>query len=97
MHRRRRRTYSNLFPLLVFRTRISHSHVFLTCKELNFPSRFAKYFKFLVDSGAFVSILPHSSSAPPTGPHFVGANGKKIPAWGFPLPHRLFFWPKLRI
>jgi hypothetical protein len=29
-------------PPLIFCTRISHSHVFLTCKKLNFPSRFAK-------------------------------------------------------
>jgi hypothetical protein len=40
-------------------------------------------FKFLVDSGASLSIFPHSSLAPPTGPHLVGANGKQIPAWGF--------------
>ncbi len=38
--------------------------------------------KFLVDSGGSISILLHSSSAPPTGPHLVGANGKQIPAWG---------------
>ncbi len=30
-----------------------------------------------------LSILLHSSTAPPTGPHLVGANGKAIPAWGF--------------
>jgi hypothetical protein len=36
----------------------------------------------LVDSGASISILPHSSSAPSTGPHLVGANGKLVPAWG---------------
>jgi hypothetical protein len=40
-------------------------------------------FTFLVDLGASISILPHLSSAPPTGPHLVGANGKQIPAWGF--------------
>jgi len=34
--------------------------------------------KFLVDSGAW----PHSSSAPSTGPHLVGANGKLVPVWG---------------
>jgi hypothetical protein len=37
----------------------------------------------LVDSGSSLSILPHSSTAPPTGPHLVGANGKPIAAWGF--------------
>jgi hypothetical protein len=36
----------------------------------------------LVDSGAFISILPHSSSGPSTGPHLVGANGKIVPVWG---------------
>jgi hypothetical protein len=39
-------------------------------------------FIFLVDSGTSISILPHSSSAPPTGPHLVGANGTPIHAWG---------------
>jgi hypothetical protein len=37
----------------------------------------------LVDSGASLSILPHTSMGPPTGPHLVGANGKPIPTWGF--------------
>jgi hypothetical protein len=37
----------------------------------------------LVDSGALLSILPHSSTALPIGPQLVGANGKPIPAWGF--------------
>jgi hypothetical protein len=36
----------------------------------------------LVDSGTSISILPHSSSAPSTGPHLVGANGKLVSAWG---------------
>jgi hypothetical protein len=36
----------------------------------------------LVDSGASISILPHSSSAPPTGLHLVGANGNIVPVWG---------------
>jgi hypothetical protein len=83
IHRRCRRSYPNLLPPLLFHTGISHSQVFLTYKELNFHSRFAK---FLVDSGASISILLHSSWAPPTGPQIVGANGKQIPAWG--LRHR---------
>jgi hypothetical protein len=36
----------------------------------------------LVDSGPSISILPHSSPAPSTGPHLVGANGKIVPVWG---------------
>jgi hypothetical protein len=51
-------------------------------KNLIFLHDSQNNFKFLVDSGASISILPHSSSAPPTGPHLVGANGKLIPAWG---------------
>jgi hypothetical protein len=51
-------------------------------KNLIFLHDSQNNFKFLVDSGASISILPHSSSALPTGPHLVGANGKPIPAWG---------------
>jgi hypothetical protein len=50
-------------------------------KNLIFLHDSQNKFKFLVDYGASISILPHSSSAPPTGPHLVGANGKPIPAW----------------
>jgi hypothetical protein len=50
-------------------------------KNLIFLHDSQNNFKFLVDSGASISILPHSSSAPPKGPHLVGANGKLIPAW----------------
>jgi hypothetical protein len=56
---------------------------FLPAKNLIFLQDLQNNFKFLVDSGASVSILLHSSSAPPTGPHLVGANGKQITAWGF--------------
>jgi hypothetical protein len=58
----------------------------LPSKNLKFLHDSQNNFKFLVDSGVSISILPHSSSAPPTGPHLVGANGKPIPAWG--LCHR---------
>ena len=51
-------------------------------KNLIFLKDSKNNFNFIVDSGASISILPHSSSAPPTGPHLVGANGKLIPAWG---------------
>jgi hypothetical protein len=55
----------------------------LPTKNLIFLHDSQNNFKFLVAS---ISILPHSSSAPPTGWHLVGANGKPIPAWG--LHHR---------
>ncbi len=38
--------------------------------------------KFLVDTGAAVSVLPHTEPAAPTGPPLAGANGKTIPSWG---------------
>ena len=38
--------------------------------------------KFLVDTGAAVSVLPHSSRTPATGPPLAGADGKPIPSWG---------------
>jgi len=37
---------------------------------------------YLVDTGAARSILPHRSSAPPSGPLLEGAGGQTIPAWG---------------
>jgi hypothetical protein len=51
-------------------------------KNLIFLKDSKNNFNFLVDSGASISILPHSSSAPPTGPHIVGANGDIVPVWG---------------
>ena len=37
---------------------------------------------FLADSGAAVSVVPHKSSAPASGPPLVGANGAPIRSWG---------------
>jgi hypothetical protein len=55
---------------------------FLPAKNLIFLHNTHNSFKFLVDSGASLSFLPHNTAEPPTGPHLVGANGKTIPAWG---------------
>jgi hypothetical protein len=38
--------------------------------------------KFLVDTGAAVSVLPHTLQKPSTGPPLSGADGKLIPSWG---------------
>jgi hypothetical protein len=54
----------------------------LPTKNLIFLHDSRNNFKFFVDSSASISILPHSSSARPTGPHLLGAKGKPIPAWG---------------
>jgi hypothetical protein len=51
-------------------------------KNLIFLHDSQNNFKFILDFGASISILPHVSSGPPTDPHLVGANGKLIPAWG---------------
>jgi hypothetical protein len=38
--------------------------------------------RFLVDTGASYSILPHRSSLPATGPKLFGPAGQLIPCWG---------------
>ena len=38
--------------------------------------------RFLVDTGASHSVLPHSSSSAPTGPRLAAASGLVIPCWG---------------
>ena len=38
---------------------------------------------FLVDTGASLSILPHISNNPSSGPRLIGANGDKISTWGY--------------
>ena len=38
--------------------------------------------RFLVDTGAAFSILPHHSSVQPSGPHLIGPNGVPIACWG---------------
>jgi hypothetical protein len=63
---------------------------FLPAKTLIFLQDTKIKFTFLVNSGASLSILPHRSTALPTDPHLVGANGKSIPAWGF--CHRTIFF-----
>ena len=38
--------------------------------------------RFLVDTGATVSVFPHRSSAAPSGPPLTGVDGRSIPSWG---------------
>jgi hypothetical protein len=38
--------------------------------------------RFLVDTGAAVSVFPHRSAAAPSGPPLTGADGRSIPSWG---------------
>ena len=37
---------------------------------------------FLVDTGASRSVFPHQSSAPPSGPRLLMADGRPAAAWG---------------
>ena len=39
--------------------------------------------KYLVDTGAAISVFPHSTGEPPSGPPIVGADGKAIPSYGY--------------
>ena len=41
--------------------------------------------RFLVDTGASFSIIPHQSPMPPTGPALAGPNGAAIACWGSSL------------
>ena len=38
--------------------------------------------RFLVDTGAALSVFPHISKRPSFGPKLIGADGRPIPAWG---------------
>jgi hypothetical protein len=56
--------------------------------------------RFLIDTGASKSILPHSSSSTPSGPSLFTADGQPVPTWGFQrLPvrfgNRQFHFPFL--
>jgi hypothetical protein len=39
--------------------------------------------RFLVDTGATLSIIPCTSNSSPSGPLLKGADGQSIPSWGF--------------
>jgi hypothetical protein len=39
--------------------------------------------KYLVDTGATLSIVSHKSNSKPSGSLLKGANGLSIPSWGF--------------
>ena len=56
---------------------------------------------FLIDTGAAFSVIPFTSSSPPTGPALRGPNGVNIPCWGeakviLNLDNRRFEWTFLR-
>ena len=45
--------------------------------------------RFLVDTGAAFSILPHQSSGHPTGPSLAGPDGRPLACWGDKPVHLL--------
>jgi hypothetical protein len=56
--------------------------------------------RFLVDTGASYSIVPHVSSAPATGPRLFGPDSQPIKCWGekilrLQFQGRVFSWPFL--
>jgi hypothetical protein len=51
------------------------------------------HIRYLVDSGAALSLLPHRSLLQPTGPAIVNANGGIIPSWNF-VTKSLHFGPQ---
>ena len=46
--------------------------------------------RFLIDTGASFSILPHHSSARPSGPNLSGPDGQPIACWGDRTLHLVF-------
>jgi hypothetical protein len=89
----RRRSYPNLLPPPSFSVPelITAMSTFPT-KKLIFLHDSKSNLKFLVDSGSSILILPHSSSAPSTGPHLVGLRQTRS-CLRPPLADRLFCRP----
>ncbi len=51
--------------------------------------------RYLVDTGAILSIVPCSQNSSPSGPLLKGADGQPIPSWGFikktAIPRQIFY------
>ncbi len=62
-----------------------------TATAMHFPANAGLIFltdeltndKYLVDTGATLSIVPCSQNSSPSGPLLKGADGQPIPSWGF--------------
>ncbi len=62
-----------------------------TATAMHFPANAGLIFltdeltndRFLVDTGATLSIIPCTSNSSPSGPLLKGADGQSIPSWGF--------------
>jgi hypothetical protein len=53
--------------------------------------------RYLVDTGATLSIVPCSQNSSPSGPLLKGADGQPIPSWGLTqitaIPRQAFYKP----
>ena len=62
-----------------------------TATAMHFPANAGLIFltdeltndKYLVDTGATLSIVPCNQNSSPSGPLLKGADGQPIPSWGF--------------
>ena len=72
-----------------FSSAATHTHA--TATAMHFPANAGLIFltdeltndRYLVDTGATLSIVPCSKNANPSGPLLKGADGQPIPSWGF--------------
>jgi hypothetical protein len=72
-----------------FRSSASPAHA--TATALHFPANAGLIFltddltndRYLVDTGATLSIVPCNQNSSPSGPLLKGADGQPIPSWGF--------------
>jgi hypothetical protein len=67
------------------------THTHATATAMHFPANAGLIFltdeltndRYLVDTGATLSIVPCSKNSSPSGPLLKGADGQPIPSWGF--------------
>jgi hypothetical protein len=60
-----------------------HGHAFPANARLIFVTDELTHDRYLVDTGAPLSIVPCTSKTNPSGPLLKGADGQPIPSWGF--------------
>ncbi len=69
----------------------AETHTHATATAMHFPANAGLIFltdeltndRYLVDTGATLSIVPCSKNTTPSGPLLKGADGQPIPSWGF--------------
>jgi hypothetical protein len=69
----------------------AETYTHATATAMHFPANAGLIFltdeltndRYLVDTGATLSIVPCSKNTSPSGPLLKGADGQPIPSWGF--------------